>query len=86
MEKRSLLVSDFKRLAEQQSLQELGEGVDVQDFPTLERKFWKNLTRFPPIYGADLTGSLFERSGCSWNLGHIRSVCSFLCLSATAAC
>ncbi|KAL6071784.1 Lysine (K)-specific demethylase 4A [Balamuthia mandrillaris] len=30
------------------------------DWEELERKFWKNVTFHPPLYGADMLGSLFE--------------------------
>lgn len=31
--------------------------VDVDE---LERKFWKNLTFNPPLYGADVSGTLYD--------------------------
>jgi len=31
-----------------------------QDFEDLERKYWKNLTFVSPIYGADISGSLYD--------------------------
>lgn len=30
------------------------------DFEELERKYWKNVTFNPPIYGADVNGSLYD--------------------------
>lgn len=30
------------------------------DFDQLERKFWKNLTFNPPLYGADVSGTLYD--------------------------
>lgn len=30
------------------------------DFEELERKFWKNLTFNPPLYGADVSGTLYD--------------------------
>lgn len=30
------------------------------DFDELERKFWKNLTFNPPLYGADVSGTLYD--------------------------
>lgn len=31
-----------------------------KDFDDLERKYWKNLTFVSPIYGADISGSLYD--------------------------
>lgn len=30
------------------------------DFDELERKFWKDLTFNPPLYGADVSGTLYD--------------------------
>ena len=30
------------------------------DYEDLERKYWKNITYNPPIYGADVSGSLYD--------------------------
>ena len=37
-----------------------------KDFDDLERKYWKNLTFVSPIYGADVSGSIYDevRPGC----------------------
>lgn len=48
-----------------------------QDFDDLERKYWKNLTFVSPIYGADISGSLYDdvstssrgRTGTSFLMG-----------------
>lgn len=32
------------------------------DFEDLERKYWKNITYNPPIYGADVSGSITDDS------------------------
>lgn len=49
------------------------------DFDELERKFWKNLTFNPPLYGADVSGTLYDPvSGDrlhTWNLNILNSVC-----------
>jgi hypothetical protein len=51
----------------------------------LERKFWKRLgpTMPPPMYGADMEGSLFGSADCcGWNLSKLHS-CLQLLLSAS---
>uniref|UniRef100_A0A8C7RXF0 [histone H3]-trimethyl-L-lysine(9) demethylase n=1 Tax=Oncorhynchus mykiss TaxID=8022 RepID=A0A8C7RXF0_ONCMY len=40
------------------------------DFDELERKFWKNLTFNPPLYGADVNGTLYD----PWNIGHLNTI------------
>lgn len=36
------------------------------DFDELERKYWKNVTFNPPIYGADVSGSLYDPVSFQW--------------------
>ena len=33
---------------------------NMTDFEDLERKYWKNITFVPPIYGADVPGSVTD--------------------------
>ncbi|KAM6963088.1 lysine-specific demethylase 4A-like [Aplochiton taeniatus] len=44
------------------------------DFDELERKFWKNLTFNPPLYGADVNGSLYDPDVTEWNIGHLNTI------------
>ncbi|XP_026112348.1 lysine-specific demethylase 4A-like isoform X2 [Carassius auratus] len=44
------------------------------DFDELERKFWKNLTFNPPLYGADVSGSLYDPDVTEWNIGHLNTI------------
>jgi hypothetical protein len=37
----------------------------------LERTYWKTLTYAPPLYGADMLGSLFDDRTTTWNLGNL---------------
>lgn len=36
-----------------------------KDFDDLERKYWKNLTFVSPIYGADVSGSIYDEVNVS---------------------
>uniref|UniRef100_A0A8D1UZR3 [histone H3]-trimethyl-L-lysine(9) demethylase n=1 Tax=Sus scrofa TaxID=9823 RepID=A0A8D1UZR3_PIG len=45
-----------------------------QDFDDLERKYWKNLTFVSPIYGADISGSLYDDDVAQWNIGNLRTI------------
>ncbi|XP_077573621.1 lysine-specific demethylase 4A isoform X2 [Stigmatopora nigra] len=44
------------------------------DSDELERKFWKNLTFNPPLYGADVSGSLYDPDVSEWNIGHLNTI------------
>uniref|UniRef100_A0A8C5BYU0 [histone H3]-trimethyl-L-lysine(9) demethylase n=1 Tax=Gadus morhua TaxID=8049 RepID=A0A8C5BYU0_GADMO len=44
------------------------------DFEELERKFWKNLTFNPPLYGADVSGTLYDLDVSEWNIGHLNTI------------
>ncbi|KAK7154774.1 hypothetical protein R3I93_009659 [Phoxinus phoxinus] len=44
------------------------------DFDELERKFWKNLTFNPPLYGADISGTLYDPDVTEWNIGRLNSI------------
>ncbi|XP_077631147.1 lysine-specific demethylase 4D [Crocuta crocuta] len=44
------------------------------DFEDLERKYWKTRLYDSPIYGADISGSLFDESTQQWNLGHLGTI------------
>ncbi|KAK5906727.1 hypothetical protein CesoFtcFv8_004645 [Champsocephalus esox] len=45
--------------------------VDVDE---LERKFWKNLTFNPPLYGADVSGTLYDPDVTEWNIGRLNTI------------
>ena len=47
----------------------------------IERTFWKNLKFQPPLYGADLKGSLSENIKSSWNMNNLASILN--CLQKT---
>ncbi|XP_034387124.1 lysine-specific demethylase 4A [Cyclopterus lumpus] len=44
------------------------------DFDELERKFWKNLTFNPPLYGADVSGTLYDPDVTEWNIGRLNTI------------
>ncbi|KAM9796215.1 lysine-specific demethylase 4A isoform 3-T3 [Syngnathus typhle] len=44
------------------------------DFDELERKFWKNLTFNPPLYGADVSESLYDPDVSEWNIGRLQTI------------
>uniref|UniRef100_A0A8C8GJQ2 [histone H3]-trimethyl-L-lysine(9) demethylase n=1 Tax=Oncorhynchus tshawytscha TaxID=74940 RepID=A0A8C8GJQ2_ONCTS len=44
------------------------------DFEELERKYWKNVTFNPPIYGADVNGTLYDPDVTDWNIGKLSTI------------
>lgn len=42
-----------------------------QTFDELERKYWKSISYIPPIYGADVNGSLFGEEIENWNVSKL---------------
>jgi len=52
--------SQFKPLADSKEKQPPRKGEDGFDLDAIERHFWKNVTYQPPLYGADVEGSLFD--------------------------
>ncbi|KAM8817314.1 lysine-specific demethylase 4D isoform 1-T2 [Rhynchonycteris naso] len=44
------------------------------NFEDLERKYWKTRLYHSPIYGADISGSLFDVNTKEWNLGHLGTI------------
>ncbi|XP_072540065.1 lysine-specific demethylase 4A [Salminus brasiliensis] len=44
------------------------------DFEELERKYWKKLTFNPPLYGADVNGTLYDPDVAEWNIGHLNTI------------
>ncbi|XP_048353749.1 lysine-specific demethylase 4B-like [Sphaerodactylus townsendi] len=56
IQKKPMLVGDYRRLANSEKYCTPRH----QDFDDLERKYWKNLTFVSPLYGADISGSLYD--------------------------
>ena len=57
--------------------------MDVSDYTPerceeLERNYWKTLTYAPPLYGADLPGTLFDESTEQWNLNKLPNLLDVL--------
>ncbi|XP_048448629.1 lysine-specific demethylase 4C-like isoform X2 [Rhincodon typus] len=44
------------------------------DYEDLERKYWKNLTFVAPIYGADVSGSLYDEDVDEWNISRLNTI------------
>lgn len=55
-----------------------GEEFTDERCEELERAYWKTLTYAPPLYGADMVGSLFDESTKQWNLGNLENLLDVL--------
>jgi hypothetical protein len=51
-----------------------GEDYSPDRCEELERAYWKTLTYAPPLYGADMPGSLFDDRTTAWNLGKLENL------------
>ncbi|KAI1887715.1 hypothetical protein AGOR_G00193180 [Albula goreensis] len=70
IQKKPLTVQEFRRLANSDQYC----TPRYLNYEDLERKYWKNLTFLSPIYGADVSGSLYDEGIEEWNIGHLNSI------------
>lgn len=56
MQKKKMTVAEFKKVAESPKY----ATPPYFDYEDLERKYWKNISFNPPIYGADVSGSIYD--------------------------
>uniref|UniRef100_A0A671UHC5 Lysine-specific demethylase 4B n=1 Tax=Sparus aurata TaxID=8175 RepID=A0A671UHC5_SPAAU len=69
IQKKSMTVSEYRKLANSKRYCTPRH----KDFDDLERKYWKNLTFVSPIYGADVSGSIYDEVRV-WNIGHLNTL------------
>lgn len=55
-----------------------GEDYSKERCEELERAYWKTLTYAPPLYGADMPGTLFDDRTTAWNLGKLENLLDIL--------
>ncbi|XP_061744692.1 lysine-specific demethylase 4A isoform X2 [Nerophis ophidion] len=70
IQKKPMTVSEFRKTSNMDKFCN-PQYVDVDE---LERKFWKNLTFNPPLYGADVSGSLYDPGVAEWNVGQLDTI------------
>ncbi|KAM4728257.1 lysine-specific demethylase 4A-like isoform 2-T2 [Anableps anableps] len=70
IQKRAMTVREFRRIANSDKFC----SPHYDDFEELERKYWKNLTFNPPLYGADVNGSLYDPDIEEWNICHLETI------------
>ncbi|XP_058256832.1 lysine-specific demethylase 4B [Hemibagrus wyckioides] len=70
IQKKCMTVGEYRKLANSKKYC----TPQHKDFDDLERKYWKNLTFVSPIYGADISGSLYDPDISEWNIGHLNTL------------
>ncbi|XP_067839747.1 lysine-specific demethylase 4C-like isoform X6 [Heptranchias perlo] len=70
IQKKPLTVKEFRRLANSDKYC----TPRYLDYEDLERKYWKNLTFVAPIYGADVSGSLYDEDVDEWNISRLNTI------------
>ncbi|XP_045835913.1 lysine-specific demethylase 4B-like [Meles meles] len=70
IQKKAMTVGEYRRLANSEKYCTRRH----QDFDDPECKYWKNLTFMSPIYGADISGSLYDDDVAQWNIGSLRTI------------
>ncbi|XP_054622896.1 lysine-specific demethylase 4A-like isoform X2 [Dunckerocampus dactyliophorus] len=70
IQKKSMFVKEFRKIANSDKFC----SPHYDDFDELERKYWKNVTFNPPIYGADVSGSLYNPEVKEWNICHLNTI------------
>lgn len=70
IQRRSMNFREFKRLA----MSAKYRTPDFFDYDDLERKYWKNIAYNPPIYGADVPGSLTDKDCKEFNINNLNTI------------
>lgn len=69
VQKKTMKVKAFKELSE--TLKYRPPEGNIEE---LERKFWKNITFNPPIYGADVPGTIYDKDVKYWNINSLNTI------------
>ncbi|CAH2292889.1 lysine-specific demethylase 4B isoform X1 [Pelobates cultripes] len=70
IQKKAMTVGEYRKLANSDKYCTPRH----QDFDDLERKYWKNLTFMSPIYGADISGSLYDSGINLWKIAGLNTL------------
>lgn len=70
IQKKSMTVKEYKKIAESQKY----KTPDYFDYEELERKYWKNITYNPPIYGADVPGTITDPDCEEFNISKLDTI------------
>ncbi|XP_077557644.1 lysine-specific demethylase 4A-like isoform X2 [Haemaphysalis longicornis] len=70
IQRKPMTVKEFKRIA----LSDKYKAPVHFDYEDLERKYWKNIAYNPPIYGADVSGSLYDPGVKEFNINQLNTI------------
>ena len=70
IQQKAMTVGEFEKLANSKKYAPPAHT----DFNDLERKYWKNLTFIPALYGADVSGSITDPEQTAWNIQNLGSI------------
>ncbi|XP_078488525.1 lysine-specific demethylase 4C [Ciona intestinalis] len=70
IQKKAMTVKEFRRLTNTVRF----EPPFHENYEELERMYWKNISFNPPIYGADISGSLYDRGVDVWNVARLNTL------------
>ncbi|OQV21745.1 Lysine-specific demethylase 4C [Hypsibius exemplaris] len=68
-ERTGITVGELRRFAEENNM----VYSFAEEMEEIERNFWKQLTMNPPLYGADSSGTLFDKDVTAWNVSDLPS-------------
>ncbi|CAF1325651.1 unnamed protein product [Rotaria sordida] len=72
IQQKSIKLSQFQKLA---STNRYATPSSISnDIEKLEKKYWDNLTSIAPIYGADVSGSFYDKSQKVWNVSNLGTI------------
>ncbi|XP_062510042.1 lysine-specific demethylase 4B-like isoform X2 [Corticium candelabrum] len=72
IQKKSCRSSELKALAESDKF----KAPETANFDDLERRYWKTVMFNPPMYGADVPGTVYDDNVNVWNIGTLDSILS----------
>jgi len=74
IQKRAMHVKEFERLANSDRY----KAPKHRSYDELERKYWKNITFSPPIYGADISGTVTDDDQDAWNITRLNTILDYV--------
>lgn len=74
IQKKGLTVKEFEKLANSERYKTPRHF----DYEELERKYWKNIAFVNPIYGADISGSLYDPDQNIWNINRLGTILDYV--------